>query len=197
MVRIYLLHSLLIIIVMASCKAQNNNTKQDTMKTFDIETFEKNKNRLNDYTFITQDSTTIAQDEWQFGYEETIKPKNSYFQTFNKYYRNGKLKLTGDFFPNDFEKGTWKEYNQQGALIKETDYDKPFKFTFKDILKFIKKRNIDMNGDYFEITRGIGTDNHPYWGIVYEIESKLKLQTIEIDGVLGKIVGEGKENYPE
>ncbi len=41
MTRIYLLYSLLIITLITSCKAQNNNLKQDTMKTFDIETFNK------------------------------------------------------------------------------------------------------------------------------------------------------------
>ncbi|WP_165605766.1 hypothetical protein [Flavivirga aquatica] len=52
------------------------------------------------------------------------------------------MKLTGEFFPNDFEKGIWKEYDEEGNLIKETDYDAPYKYTWEDILSFIKKRGI-------------------------------------------------------
>jgi len=54
-----------------------------------------------------------------------------------------------------------------------------------------------MNTSQFQINRGLGTDNHPYWGIVYEKKDKNKLQTIEIDGLTGRIVGEGEKDYLE
>ncbi|MBL4745074.1 MAG: hypothetical protein JKY08_01775 [Flavobacteriaceae bacterium] len=60
--------------------------------------YSSNKNHLNEYTFVTKENTIIAQREWQFGYIEVIKPKNAYFHTFNKYYKNGELKLKSDFF---------------------------------------------------------------------------------------------------
>ncbi len=195
MTRIYLLHSLLIITLITSCKAQNNNKKQNTMKTFDIETFNKNKNDLNSYTFVTKDSAVVKQRKMQFDYYEIIKPKNSYFQTRNRYYSNGNLKSTVQDFPNDFLAGVMKEYDQQGTLIKETDYDKPYTFTFDNLLKFIKKRGIDMNGDYFMITRGID-DGIPYWGIDWEKEDKSGLKHVGINGITGKIVQEIDVDYP-
>ncbi|MCF6351302.1 MAG: hypothetical protein L3J23_09805 [Flavobacteriaceae bacterium] len=193
----YLIIGSLIIIVMASCKAQNNNLKQDTMKTFDIETFNKNKIG-NEYNTVLEDSTVIKQYKSGSGlYIELIKPKNSYFQTRNRYYSNGKLKSTVQDFPNDFLAGVMKEYNQQGALIKETDYDKPFKFTFKDILKFIEQRNIDMKGDYFRIGRNV-VDGTPVWGITYDKEKeKMILGTIGLDGITGEVIQEKDRSYPE
>lgn len=195
MTRIYLLYSLLIITLITSCKAQNNNKKQNTMKTFDIETFNKNKTQT-EYNFITKDSTVIEQDEDYDEYYETIKPKNSYFQTINRYYKSGKLKSTVERFPNNFLAGILKKYDQQGTLIKETDYDKPFKFTFDDILKFIKKRGIDMKAHDFILSRG-KINGKLSWDITWEKEDKTGLRRAWIDGVTGKITKEFDENYPE
>ncbi|MFD2592287.1 hypothetical protein ACFSTE_15725, partial [Aquimarina hainanensis] len=123
------------------------------MKTFDVEQF--NKNKINNrYTYISKDSTKVEQSTWQFGYEETITKQNDFFQVYNKYYKDGTLKVTGEFFPDDFLKGIWKEYDEQGNLVKETDYDAPYKFTWEDILKLIKERKLDMDAYGFLITRG-------------------------------------------
>ena len=188
--------------LITSCKAQKNNLKNNQMKTFDIETFEKNKNHLNEYSFITKDSSVIEQGEWQFGYEETIKPKGLYLQTYNKYFKNGKILMTGDFFPNDFEKGVWKEYNEQGNLITETDYDAPYKFTWEDILEFIKERKIDMGTPQFQVNRNFDFGNFdeskkdkPFWAITYEDGSDT-MKVIILDGITGKMIKEFNEDYP-
>ncbi|MFD2592285.1 hypothetical protein ACFSTE_15715, partial [Aquimarina hainanensis] len=136
------------------------------MKTFDIETFEKNKID-NEYKIVTKDSTIIKQGLWHSGYEEIISYKGSYIQTYNKYYKTGILKLTGDFYSNDFEKGVWKEYDEQGNLIKETDYDAPYKFTWEDVLKLIKERKIDMSHEQFRVIRG-SSEKGTSWAIVYD-----------------------------
>ncbi|MFC5045100.1 hypothetical protein ACFSTE_16300 [Aquimarina hainanensis] len=81
------------------------------MKTFDVEQF--NKNKINNrYTYISKDSTKVEQSTWQFGYEETITKQNDFFQVYNKYFKDGTLKITGKFFPDDFLKGVWKEYDE-------------------------------------------------------------------------------------
>ena len=174
----HIIYSLLIITLITSCKAQNNNKKQNTMKTFDIETFNKNKIQ-NTYNYITTDSTVVKQYENSGEYREITKVKNSYFQTRNRYYKNGKLKSTVQDFPNNFLAGVMKEYDQKGTLIKETDYDKPF--TFKDILKFIKKRDIDMNASEFILSRGKSTGRLT-WDITWE--KKIKVVCVG----LGKMV---------
>ena len=186
----------IVLLLFCACKAQNNQQQTTQMKTFDIATFNKNKNHLNEYFFITKNGTTIKQNQWQYGYEEVIKPKGTYIFTYNKYYNTGKLKLTGDFYPYDFEKGIWKEYDEQGNLIKETDYDAPYKFTWEDILAFIKKRGIDMDNEYLEIGRNI-VNGKPVWSIIWEKEDKSSLRIVGIDGITGKIFQENDRDYPE
>ena len=161
-----------LLLLLTNCKAQHNNIKNTKIKTFDIATFEKNKDERNEFLIITKDDTQIKQTVWQFGYEEIVIPNNSLIYTYNKYYKNGKLKLTGDFFPNDFEKGIWKEYDEQGNLIKETNYDAPYKFTWENVLDFIKMRDIDMTSRQFQVIRSFDFGNFdeakkdkPYWAI--------------------------------
>ncbi|MFC5045099.1 hypothetical protein [Aquimarina hainanensis] len=165
------------------------------MKTFDVEQF--NKNKINNrYTYISKDSTKVEQSTWQFGYEETITKQNDFFQVYNKYYKDGTLKVTGEFFPDDFLKGIWKEYDEQGNLVKETDYDAPYKFTWEDILKLIKERKLDMDAYGFLITRGT-SDNGTAWSITYnKSEEDMLLGVIIIDGITGKIIKEFDEPYP-
>lgn len=200
-----ILKYILIFLLFTNCKAQNNSQKTTKMKTFDIETFNKNKNHLNEYTFVDKDSTVIEQSQWHSGYEEVIKPIESYLQTYNKYYNNGTLKLTGDFYPKDFEKGVWKEYDEKENLIKEKDYDTPYKFTWEDILKLIKDRKLVMDIYGFEVTRSFGfaTENigketeKPFWAITYnKSEEDMLLGVIIIDGITGKIIKEYDEPYP-
>ncbi len=184
------------------CIAQNHAQKTTKSKTFDIETFEKNKID-NEYKIVTKDSTEIIQGQWHSGYDEIIKYKESHIQTYNKYYSTGTLKLTGDFYPRDFEKGIWKEYDEQGHLIKETDYDAPYTFTWEDILKLIKDRKFDMNAYGFEVSRNFGfgrqeeTTEEPFWAITHnKSEEDMLLGVIIIDGVTGKIIKEYNEPYP-
>ncbi|QKX07087.1 hypothetical protein HN014_19930 [Aquimarina sp. TRL1] len=165
------------------------------MKTFDVEQF--NKNKINNrYTYISKDSTKVEQSTWQFGYEETITKQNDFFQVYNKYYKDGTLKVTGEFFPDDFLKGVWKEYDEQGNLVKETDYDAPYKFTWEDVLKLIKERKIDMSHEQFRVIRG-SSEKGTSWAIVYDKpKTHDRLGVINIDGITGKITREAEIDYP-
>ncbi|WP_378298294.1 hypothetical protein [Aquimarina hainanensis] len=166
------------------------------MKTFDIKTFEKNKNHLNEYIFLEKDSTKIFQKKRHSEFKEVIISSNSYFQTINRYYLSGKFKSSVKYFPNQFLKGLLKEYDEQGNLIKETNYDAPYKFTWEDILKLIKERKLDMDAYGFLITRGT-SDNGTAWSITYnKSEEDMLLGVIIIDGITGKIIKEFDEPYP-
>ncbi len=190
-----ILNYALLLVLFIHCKAQNNTQKTTQMKTFDIETFEKNKID-NEYKIVTKDSTEIIQGQWHSGYDEIIKHKESHIQTYNKYYNTGTLKLTGDFYPRNFEKGIWKEYDEQGHLIKETDYDAPYTFTWEDILKLIKDRKLDMDAYGFEIFRG-SNEKGTTWSITYnKSEKDMLLSIILIDGITGKIIKEFDRPYP-
>ena len=65
------------------------------------------------------------------------------------FYKNNNIKMKGLFFNSlgsrGFQKGTWYEFDEQGKLIKEIDYDKFYKFTFEDILKFCEREKIKIS----------------------------------------------------
>ncbi|WP_232122433.1 hypothetical protein [Tenacibaculum finnmarkense] len=167
------------------------------MKTFDIETFNENKIG-NEYNFKLEDGTKINQQELPNNeYIERINPKNSYFQTLNRYYySNKKLKSTVQLFPNDFLVGILKEYDQFGNLINEIDYDKPFKFTWEDILKWLQKNKISSSNDYLQINRGSSSEGTT-WAITWEKDDESGLKGVNIDGITGKVTRTFERDYPE
>jgi hypothetical protein len=189
---------ILVILTITSCKSQTTNQiKKDTMKTFDIETFNKNKNRLNEYDFTLKNETKVSQ--WLGGaeeYIEIIKPIDSYFNTFNRYYLNGKLKSTVQRFPNSFLAGTMKEYDQFGNLLNKTNYDKHFKFTWKDILKWMQENKITIDNDYLEIHRGSDSKGTS-WAITWEKDDESGLKGVNIDGITGEVTRTFERDYPE
>ena len=191
MVQQFILGFLFITLINA-CSAQKNIT----MKTFDIETFNKNKDGLNRRSYIDEDDFIIKQSDDEYEYYETIKHKDSFIQTINRYYKSGQLKMTVKDFPNNFLAGVKKEFDEQGNLIKETDYDAPYKFTWEDILKLIEERELNMNDEQFEILRG-SDEKSASWTIVFEQKGVYdKLSVINIDGVTGEITREAEIDYP-
>ncbi|WP_222931358.1 hypothetical protein [Xanthovirga aplysinae] len=173
------------------------------MKTFDIENFNKQMTLSPQYEgFYLEDSTYIKQfaaggegkDKLYVEFESPPSP--ALFQTYRVFYYNGKLKLEGLQFPNDFEKGIWREYDEQGNLIKETNYDEPFKFSFEDILHWIEERDIDMKAFDFRIARGIDDYGKPGWDITWERADKKGLRRAFIDGITGEIEKEFDQDYP-
>ncbi|WP_449399663.1 hypothetical protein [Chryseobacterium wanjuense] len=128
-------------------------------------------------------------------------PKNSYFMISKSFYPNGNIKSKGlSSNTGYFQKGVWYEFDEQGRLIKEVDYDKPFKFTFEDVLKFCNKRNIKIekgsisqNGWHNIISRKI-ENGHPIWRIEYLKQPNLT-EIITLDGITGKVLKQETEEY--
>ncbi|CAA0250618.1 conserved hypothetical protein [Tenacibaculum maritimum] len=179
---------IILTIVFTSCKAQ----KITTMKKFDIETFNKHKDSIRyEYNRTSDDGTVIKQSESTDFYDENIKSEKSYFQKINRYHKNGNLKLTGEYLYNSYKKGIWKEYDQDGKLIKETDYDKGFDYTWEDLLKLLKEREVDIkNTRDTDIRKDEGK-----WRIWYI--KGLYIYNIHIDGKTGKIIDDSKNEFDE
>ena len=59
------------------------------------------------------------------GYLKTKRRKESLFGEYRYYFLNGHLKVSGEYYFQDFHCGIWKEYDEKGNLLKETDMDKP------------------------------------------------------------------------
>ena len=62
----------------------------------------------------------------------------SYFTLFKQFYwRNGNIHLKG--LQWNFRKGIWYEFDMDGNLVGQTDYDAPYAFTWEDVLEFCYK----------------------------------------------------------
>lgn len=175
------------ILSLAGCIAQ----KKTTMEKFDIERF--NKNSINEEFVINLiDGSSIKQyGNSRSGYVEIVKPKNNDFiEIYKSYFTNGKIEIIGESFPNDFEKGIWKEFDEQGKLIKETNYDKGFDYTWEDLLKFLKKRNVNPKNRYTDIHKENGNWRLSYIKGIY-------IYDVILEGKTGVIIQDAKNEFEE
>ena len=126
---------LLLLIASQSCVAQKNK-KTTTMKTterFDIQYYKSIIKEKNTYESATSaqyverngTETYVSFNDDGFVLQE-IKPF-TYEMIVRNYYKNCIIKSKGKFLCHSSVKiGIWREYDNQGNLIKETDEDKKF-----------------------------------------------------------------------
>ncbi len=163
----------------------------------------KKENSLTFREFLA-DGSYIELDQGSYGKGYNKTPKNSNYTIVKIYFQNGNIKskgLTLNLPWTTFRKGIWYEFDESGKLIKETDYDKPFKFTFEDILAFCEKEKIQVDkgpilqstGYHTTIQRGL-ENNHPWWTIEWLKQPDI-LETIKLDGISGKVISRKDRNY--
>ncbi|WP_311461677.1 hypothetical protein [Prevotella melaninogenica] len=126
---------LLLLIASLSCVAQKNK-KTTTMKTterFDVQYYKSIIKEKNSYEGATSaqyverngTETYVSFNDDGFVLQE-IKPF-TYEMIVRNYYKNCIIKSKGKFLCHSSVKiGIWREYDNQGNLIKETDEDKKF-----------------------------------------------------------------------
>ena len=126
---------LLLLIASLSCVAQKNK-KTTTMKTterFDVQYYKSIIKKKNSYEGATSaqyverngTETYVSFNDDGFVLQE-IKPF-TYEMIVKNYYKNCILKSKGKLLCHSSVKiGIWREYDNQGNLIKETDEDKKF-----------------------------------------------------------------------
>ena len=142
---------LLLLIASLSCIAQKNK-KTTTMKTterFDVQYYKNIIKEKNSYEGATSaqyverngTETYVSFNDDGFVLQE-IKPF-TYEMIVRNYYKNCIIKSKGKFLCHSSVKiGIWREYDNQGNLIKETDEDKKFeKLRLKpiNILRWLEK----------------------------------------------------------
>ena len=142
---------LLLLIASLSCVAQKNK-KTTTMKTterFDVQYYKSIIKEKNSYEGATSaqyverngTETYVSFNDDGFVLQE-IKPF-TYEMIVKNYYKNSIIKSKGKFLCHSSVKiGIWREYDNQGNLIKETDEDKKFeKLRLKpiNILRWLEK----------------------------------------------------------
>ena len=174
-----ILTSILILMTIMSCNSQNKVKQKKTMKTFDIETFEKNKVG-NEYLYELNNNIQVKEIAYGDGsFYQSVKKENAIFQYIYIYHSNGRLKLEGKSFIKQFDIGIWKEYDKQGNLIKEEDLDKPFTYSWEDVKKYLKAHHVDdIKKDVIDISRW-SDDKEATWTL--EFNGKYK-------GIKGRLV---------
>ena len=119
-------------------------------------------------------------------------PFNSYFCLYKEFYAsNGYIKQKGIAYVNGFAKGPWYEFDEKGFLVKTTDYDAPFTFSFEDILTYCRAHRIEVTKGYQRIGyqngihRFVNADGSCYWTIEHLKRDDL-IEAIYLDGKTGK-----------
>ena len=119
-------------------------------------------------------------------------PSNSYFCSAKEFYpSNGYIKQKGIAYVRGFGKGLWYDFDEKGHLIKTTDYDAPFTFSFEDILTYCRAHRIEVTkgyqriGFHNEIHRFVNADGSCYWTIEHLKRDDL-IEAIYLDGKTGK-----------
>lgn len=114
-------------------------------ETFDLARFERIKlgsKRLNGMETL-DNGTTVLMQKINAGSSYAEVPVNSYFYLNKIYYTDGKIKAKGfSFVYEGFPKGLWYYFDEQGNLTDSIDHDKPFLFTFEQVLKFCEKEGL-------------------------------------------------------
>ena len=155
------------------------------MEKFDIENFKKNIDDEGYWIYKKENGDAVFAEDAGDEFWEEITPKNSVFTTKNIYYPTGILKMKAVYFhDNGFFKGIWKEYNEQGVLVKETDHDAPYKdfFPWEKVKEYCENREIDLMGRT-TVYRSPGAwgieyflkDNQEYRGKIYDSETKVNI----------------------
>lgn len=164
--------------LMFSCQSQNNKH----MERFNIEDFNQHSEK-GSRRWITADSTVIEEHSYAAGYARMEVAKNSLFQQYSLFYKNGNGKEQGLLFVRgNFQKGTWNYYDENGRLEKTVDYDQPFGFTYEDLAKYCRSNNIDLHESHTFIDKR--TAPQPEWDITYLHNGKNRVVTL--DGKTGK-----------
>ena len=139
-----------ILLLTISCKSQTENSsginKTNTMEKFNINKY--NNLPINPKTGLqilpNGDDVQMFKGSGNIGFVERINKAGTPYLFFKSFYENGNLQAEGvDFYSMSIR--IYKEYSENGELIKEIDYDKDYKFSIEDLQKEMKESyNVDI-----------------------------------------------------
>ena len=138
------------------CYSQNDslNLKKDTMKRLDSNKFkdlplDNNRNKIrstSDETFYRTDKERIRVSSYsgRIGIEkEDINTPYGSVEVYSE--KTKSLLLEGKIFSRNIKIEIWKEYDENGELIKETDWDSGYQFSIDSLIEKMKKEyDIDV-----------------------------------------------------
>ena len=196
---VYLCLSLLAVSCSGQETTKNNQqqiTQKDTiMETFNIEEFNKHQ-WGGQWQFTDKDGNTIRQIKGSNGgyIVETVSSDKDIFVPYKAFYPTCELKQKGlEFHGGGFNKGIWREYDEKGNIVKQTDYDEPYKnFPWEKIKAYMESKDIDLMDRFTRVYRN-NKNNHPTWSIRWDTKNmdnygrKIWMNE-EIDGNTGEVI---------
>lgn len=201
---------IILLFISNSCQSQNRKNMipqiDNKYEKFDLNKFDNSK-KENQY--ILKETLPDASYLEMVRLQESrffLTPKNSFFTITKIYHPNLNIKQKGLGFnanPFSFKKGIWYEFDEKGSLIKETDYDRYYQFSFEDVLEFCKKESIPVDKGSILQSTGYHTtiqrnEDAEKTGGVWEIrwlkESDVE-EIIKLDGITGKVLERREQKF--
>jgi hypothetical protein len=170
---------------------QTHTTEEFTEQ--DIQKYKKNKID-GGYEYTRGDGAKVLEtDDELILFTRDITPENSLFTLSKEYHPNRRLWMKYNHFINGgFIKGVFYEYDESGKLTKAEDYDKPFKFTWEHVKKYIEQ---DLKLDFFKDEVNINNYNglsggKPTWDINFKGNYKdvFGVYYVTLDGTDGELL---------
>ena len=197
------LFNILLIGLGLSCITRNNFGQTITSDKFDIKKFDSEKIYNKQSTVLEvndtlKDSTTIKRYEYSDGYIEIIQVLNSPIKITKSYFKNtGNIKTISKEF-SGCPIGFWNAYNENGKLVKQTNWDKNYSFSVYDLAeKFKKEFDIDImhtnQALFAPVVRGY--ENVSYYEVWISKRCMCDSRVIRVDGNSGKILSERIQPY--
>ncbi|SCY49509.1 hypothetical protein SAMN02927916_2297 [Flavobacterium anhuiense] len=207
--------------MLTSCIAQKKNKEKHSNKEimipkidknfeiFDFYFFEKNKTTIDGLDMFKSESVYKTLDNGTFieiikskNYSYSETPLNSFFMISKTYFLNGNIQSKGLAFNwSSFLKGLRYEFDESGNLIKETDYDKHYQFTFEEIVKFCENEKIPLqkgpilqNTGYHTVIRRNFNCENSWWQIEW-LKKPNTIEIITLDGNTGKVLKRQEADY--
>ncbi|MGO3184486.1 MAG: hypothetical protein ACTIJ9_16785 [Aequorivita sp.] len=199
----HLIYIILIALNFNSCKAQKTThimnqiiipvvTKE--FETFDINTFNKEVDKLSGKRVILKEKVYIEEDFQDPGYSKVIYDSSSPFYIMKLYFESGNIKEKGIYFNNGSEYGIWYEFNEEGQMVQEIDTDKGYNYLWKDIINYSEEHNFVLTKGKLK-GGGIPTEiykteleDKKVWQITYYDKKAEKIFQIILDGKDGALL---------
>jgi len=191
--KIQYLFLLILFIGVFSCNALRSNKRElDTNLKFDIAYFTKYRIQ-NTARDTLRNGTIVILSDGEY-YSEEIKKRNSLYSVNYQFYKkNYNIRSSRTSF-YDATTGIYKEYDENGQIVKSIDYNSFYKFSIKDLIILFKdKYKIDLMNSKDVVYVVSGDRFNPEYTQIPEytilIRGKSpKFRQIKINGINGKII---------
>lgn len=160
---------------------------------FDEDRYNSRSDKEDDLIIDLPDGTHIELTTWARGMAYSMLPKNSHFKLVKTYYLNRNIESKGFMINNgDARFGIWYEYNENGELVNEVNYDTPYTYTIENIIQFCNQNNIPLQKGYvhksFTTNINKGNDGTCYWWEIEHLKETDLIETIRLSGKTDEIM---------